>query len=289
MQVRVRVSEHTHTHTNAQAHVYVRDVILLLALAYQEFATGTEQDCTIFAIHMLKDVSNNAGLRKNVEAKVMVVTLEAVIVLVLVRVILLRRRNVLVLEDLARLVVVLLHLVLDLDPADTQAHIRPDERNGFVDPPDHSHDMVIVLAHDLCVILHLSVHGSQCSLFLRDQVLVTGKTDKSTASRIVVAASIVEVSQVELHCKSHGQLNLLDILNHLQLVITLAHGLLGLRYVHVEDSNDLINLRLRIQFLKNGLHGLDKQIDVVRLIRSCDRLRLMRLHILLPHATITRR
>jgi hypothetical protein len=68
-------------------HVYVRNVILLLTLTNHKFSASTEQDCAIFAIHMLKDISYDAGLRKNVEAEVMVVTLEPVIVLVLVRVI----------------------------------------------------------------------------------------------------------------------------------------------------------------------------------------------------------
>jgi hypothetical protein len=149
--------------------------------------------------------------------------------------------------------------------------------------------VVIVLAHDLCVVLHLSIHGCQCSLFLCDKVLVTSETDKSTASRIVVATGIVEVSEVELHCKCHGQLDLLNILNHLQFVVTLSHCFLGLRNVLLEDYNDFVNGRLWIQLLKNGLHGFDEQIDIERLLWSRDRRRLMHLDLFMLQAAITYR
>ena len=195
---------------------------------------------------MLEDVGDDAGLRKNVEAEIMILPAEAVDIHVLVRVVLLRRRNVLILEDLAWLVVVLLNLVRDLDPANAQAYVRPNERDGLVNPPDYAYDVVVVLADDVCVVLHLGVHRGERGLLLLDQMLVTGETDKTTAPGIVVIGGIIEISEVELHGKRHGQLDLLDVIDHLQLVVTLPHGFLGLRYVLVEDLNDVVDGRLRI-------------------------------------------
>lgn len=143
---------------------------------------------------MLKDIGDDAGLRKNVEAEVVIVPAEEVEIYVLVRVVLLRRRNVLILEDLAGLVVVLLDLVCDLDPANAQAHVWPNERDSLVDPPDYTHDVVVVLADDLCVFLHFGVHGGECGLLLLYKVLVTSETDKTTSPCIVVIGGIIEVS-----------------------------------------------------------------------------------------------
>ena len=233
---------------------------------------------------MLEDVGDDAGLRKNVEAEIMILPAEAVDIHVLVRVVLLRRRNVLILEDLAWLVVVLFNLVRDLDPANAQAYVRPNERDGLVNPPDYAYDVVVVLADDVCVVLHLGVHRGERGLLLLDQMLVTGETDKTTAPGIVVIGGIIEISEVELHGKRHGQLDLLDVIDHLQLVVTLPHGFLGLRYVLVEDLNDVVDGRLRIQLLENGFHGLDKQINIIFLRRCFDQCGLMRCRILLPHA-----
>ena len=71
-------------------HINMRNVITSITMAYNKFTTSLEQYCAIFAVHMLEDVGGDTRFRKDVEAKVMVVATEIIIVLVLVWVVLLR-------------------------------------------------------------------------------------------------------------------------------------------------------------------------------------------------------
>ena len=64
-----------------------------------------------------------------------------------------------VLEYLSWLVVVFFFFVFDLDPADAQANVRLDERDGLVDPPDDANNVLLVFADDFYVGLHFFGHA----------------------------------------------------------------------------------------------------------------------------------
>ena len=179
------------------------NVILLLTFADEEFATSAEQDCTVLSINMLENVGDDAWFRKNVKAEVVVISPELVETFVLLRIVFLWWRDILVLKDLPRLVIVLLDLILDLDPADAETNVWPNKRNSLINPPDNSHYMVVILSDDLGICLHLGIHRSERWLFLGDQVLVTSKTDESATSSVIVATRIIKVTEVKLHSKCH--------------------------------------------------------------------------------------
>ena len=143
-------------------------VVYLFTFANEEFTTGSEQNCSVFAFNMLENVSHYSSLWENMEAEVVIVSSEAVNIFVFIRVEFLWWCNILIFKDLSRLVVVLLNLILNLDPADAQANVGSDEGNGFINPPNNSHYMIIILTNNLSIILYLSVHRRKSSLLLCD-------------------------------------------------------------------------------------------------------------------------
>ena len=143
-------------------------IVYLFSFANKEFTTSSEQNCSVFPFDMLENVSHHSSLWENVEAEVVIVPSEAVNIFVFFRVEFLWWCNILIFEDLTRLIVVLLNLILNLDPADAQTDVGSNEWNGFINPPNNSHYMFIILTNNLSIVLNLSIHRRKSSLLLCD-------------------------------------------------------------------------------------------------------------------------